>query len=145
VSGRTVSGAPGVSISSGKGAGVLHSASNNATGLLGATAVTGQVNIKWASNVKLTSKMSTVTVTFFTGGTSTDGFASLGIAAGNAWVSGDFTGGDAGATTALYAESGESVATLTGEITGVKPKGIKKVTMVSNNPGQPTPSSLNLS
>ena len=143
VTGCTVSGVAGVTVSSGKGAGVLHSASNGAGGLLGATAVTGQVNIKWASSPKLTSKMSTVTVTFFTGGTSTDGFATLDITAGHASVSGDFSGGDNGALTTLHAETGQSVATLGTDI-GPGGKGIKSVTMVSNNPGQPTPSSLHL-
>ena len=144
VGGCTVAGAPGVTVSAGKGSGVLHSASNAATGLLGSTAVTGQVNIKWTSNVKLTSKQSTVTVTFFTGGTSTDGFASLDILAGNATTSGDFSGTDAGASTTLHAETGQSVADLTTTLGAPKSKGIKSVTMVSNNPGQPTPSSLNL-
>lgn len=144
VSGCTVSGAPGVTVSAGKGSGVLHSASNAATGLLGSTAVTGQVNIKWKSNVKLTSKQSTVTVTFFTGGTSTDGFATLDILAGHASVSGDFSGGDAGAGTTLHAETGQSVATLTATLSAPKTKGIKSVTMVSGNTGQPTPSSLHL-
>ncbi len=144
VSGCTVSGAPGVTVSAGKGAGVLHSADNNAGGLLGSTAVTGQVNIKWTSNVKLTSKTSTVTVSFFTGGTSTDGFATLDILAGKASVSGDFSGGDAGANTTLHAETGQSVADLTTTLAAPKSKGIKSVTMVSGNPGQPTPSSLNL-
>jgi hypothetical protein len=144
VSGCTVSGAAvPVTVSAGKGAGVLHSASNGAAGLLGATAVTGQVNIKWASSPKLTSKMSTVTVTFFTGGTSTDNHATLDIAAGHASVSGDFTGGDAGANTTLHAETGQTVAQLTTDITPPA-KGIKSVTIVSGNPGQPTPSSLHL-
>ena len=143
VSGCTVSGVAGVTVTSGKGAGVLHSASNAVAGLLGATAVTGQVNIQWASSPKLTSKMSTVTVTFFTGGTSTDGFATLDITAGHASVSGDFSGGDAGANTTLHAETGQTVAQLGTEVTPPN-KGIKSVTMVSNNPGQPTPSSLHL-
>ena len=144
VSGCTVSGAPGVTVTAGKGTGVLHSDSNNASGLLGSTAVTGQVKIKWTSNVKLTSKMSTVTVTFFTGGTSSDGFATLDILAGNASVTGDFSGTDAGASTSLHAETGQSVADLTTTLTAPKSKGIKSVTMVSGNPGQPTPSSLSL-
>ena len=144
VGGCTVTGAPGVTVSVGKGTGVLHSANNNASGLLGSTAVTGQVNIKWTSNVKLTSKMSTVAVTFFTGGTSTDGFATLDILAGDASVSGDFAGNNAGASTTLHAETGQSVADLTAILAAPKTKGIKSVTMVSGNPGQPTPSSLSL-
>ena len=55
-----------------------------------------------------------------------------------------FTGGDAGANTALYVETGQTTATLAGEIAGTKPKGITKVTVVSNNPGQTTPSSITL-
>ncbi len=144
VSGCTVTGAAGVTVSAGKGAGVLHSASNGVAGLLGSTAVTGQVNIKWTSNVKLTSKMSTVTVTAFTGGTPSDGYASLAITAGSASTAGDFTGGDAGANTALYAESGQTVSALTGIVTAPKSKGIKSITMVSGNVGQTTPSSLTL-
>lgn len=145
LSGCTVSGVAGVTVSAGKGAGVLHSANNSAAGLLGSTAVTGHVNIKWTSNVKLTSKESTVTVTYFTGGTdNTDGYATLDILAGNASVSGDFSGGDAGSHTTLHAETGQTVAALTATLTAPKSKGIKSVTMVSGNPGQVTPSSLNL-
>ena len=102
-----------MTITGGKGAGVLHRAGNNAAGLLGSTAVTGQVNIKWAvaSPVKLTSRMSTVTVTVFTSGTdAANGYATLDILAGNGRVSGDFSGGDAGANTTLHAESGQTVA-----------------------------------
>lgn len=73
VGGCTVSGVSGVTIGGGAGSGVLHSATNNATALLGPTAVTGSIKIKWASNVKLTSKDSTVTVTVITGGTPADG------------------------------------------------------------------------
>jgi len=84
-------------------------------------------------------------VTFFTGGTdNTDGFATLDILAGNASVSGDFSGGDAGASTTLHSETGQSVADLTATLTAPKSKGIKSVTMVSGNPGQVTPSSLSL-
>ena len=70
VSGCTVSGVAGVTISAGKGTGVLHSANNGAAALAGTTAVTGQIIIKWTSNVKLTSKESTLTVTAITGGVS---------------------------------------------------------------------------
>jgi len=138
-----VSGVAGVTVTSGKGAGVLHSASNGVAGLLGTTAVTGQVNIKWASSPKLTDKMSTVTVTYLTGNTSADGYATLDITAGNASVTGDFSGGDAGANTAMHAETGQTTAQLGAEVTPPS-KGIKSITMVSNNPGQPTPSSLYL-
>src|SRR5664280_1407282 len=93
VGGCTVSGAPGVTISGGKGSGVLHSASNSALALLGPVAVTGQVNVKWTSNVKLTSKMSSVNVTVVTGGTS-GSYASLAVTAGHASVTGDFAGSD---------------------------------------------------
>jgi hypothetical protein len=144
VSGCTVSGVAGVTVSAGKGSGVLHSTSNAATGLLGNTAVTGQVAIKWTSNVKLTNKSSTVTVTYFTGGTSTDGYASLDILAGNASVSGDFSGGESGANTTLHAESGQTVAALTTTLAAPKSKGIKSITVVGGNPSQPTPSSLHL-
>jgi hypothetical protein len=118
--------APGVTISGGKGAGVLHSATNNALALLGPTAVTGQVNIKWASNVKLTSKTSTVTVTVITGGTS-GSYASLAVSAGNASVSGDFAGSDSGATSTLYTETTQTVGTLNSEASSSK--GIKSITL----------------
>jgi hypothetical protein len=77
-----------------------------------------------------------------TGGTPADGLASFAVSAGTDSVSNDFNGGDGGANTALYVETGVTTATLGGELTGTKLKGIKKVTLVSNNPGQTTPSSL---
>ena len=126
VGGCTVSGAPGVTISGGKGSGVLHSASNSATALLGPVAVTGQVNVKWASNVKLSSKMSSVNVTVVTGGTS-GSYASLAVTAGHASVTGDFAGTDSGATSTLYSETTQTVSALTTAATGAK--GLKAITL----------------
>ena len=141
ISGCTVSGtATPVIVSSGKGAGVLHSGSTNATSLFGPNAVTGQVNIKWSSSSKLTSKMSTVTVTVVTGGTPADGYASLAVTAGNASVTGDFAGSDAGATSTLYAETTQTVATLATEATPPA-KGIKSVTL-GTDVTHTTPNSL---
>ena len=85
----------GVTISAGKGTGVLHSANNGAAALAGTTAVTGQIIIKWTSNVKLTSKESTLTVTAITGGVS-GSYAYVSIGSGQATVSGDFEGTDSG-------------------------------------------------
>jgi hypothetical protein len=141
LSGCTVSGVSGVTISAGKGAGVLHSASNSAVALLGPNAVTGQVKIKWTSNVKLTSKLSTVTVTVVTGGTPADGYASLAITAGNASVAGDFSGTDSGASSTLYTETTQTVGTLTTEAQGKK--GIKSINLGTDGT-HTTPNSLHL-
>ena len=140
LSGCTVTGAAGVAISAGSGAGVLHSASNSATSLLGANTVTGSVKIKWTSNVKLTNKDSTVTVTVVTGGTPTDGYASLAVISGDASVSGDFAGTDSGATSTLYTETTQSVASLTTAALG---KGVKSVTLGTDGM-HTTPNSLHL-
>ena len=134
--------AAGVTISAGKGAGVLHSATNNATALLGPTAVTGQINVKWTSNVELASKMSTVTVTVVTGGVPGDGYASLAVTAGNASVAGDFAGSDSGATSTLYSETTQTISTLTTEATPPA-KGIKSVTLGTDGT-HTTPNSLHL-
>lgn len=142
LSGCTVSGVAGVTISAGKGAGVLHSATNNATALLGPTPISGHVNVKWSSNVKLTSKMSTVTVTVVTGGVPGDGYASLAITSGNASVSGDFAGTDSGATSTMYAETMQTIGTLTSEATPPA-KGIKSVTLGTDGT-HTTPNSLHL-
>ncbi len=125
LSGCTVSGVPGVTVSGGKGAGVLHSANNNATALAGTNTVTGQINIKWASSTKLTSKMSTVTVTATTGGVS-GSYAFMSLGAGQATVSGDFAGTDSGASPAVYFESTQTIATFGSELGG---KGIKAFTI----------------
>jgi len=125
LSGCTVSGVAGVTVSKGGGAGVLHSANNSATALTGTTTVTGQITVKWASNVKLTSKSSTLTVTATTGGVS-GSYAFISVGAGQATVSGDFAGTDSGASPALYAESTQTVSTLGGELAG---KGIKGLTI----------------
>jgi hypothetical protein len=118
--------APGVTITAGKGAGVLHSASNDAVALLGPVPVTGQVNIKWTSSTKLVSKMSTVTVTMVTGGI--DGsYASLSINAGDASVSGDFAGTDNGASSTFHAESTDTIPTITAE--AQSSKGLKKMAL----------------
>lgn len=140
--GCTVSGVPGVTITAGKGAGVLHSASNLATVLSGTHTVTGQINIKWtvASPVKLTSKMSTVTVTAVTGGTS-GSYGSFGVSTGNASVSGDFQGADNGASSNFYTETTDTIATLTTEVTGKH--GLKKITLGTDGTHL-LPNSLNL-
>jgi len=118
--------AAGVTISAGKGAGVLHSATNDALSLLGPAAVTGQVNIKWTSTTKLASKMSTVTVTVVTGGVS-GSYASLSVNAGDASVTGDFAGSDAGATSTLYAESTQDIPTITAA--AQSKHGLKSITL----------------
>jgi len=127
ISGCTVSGVAGVTVSAGKGAGVLHGANNSATALAGTTTVTGQINVKWTSNVKLTSKMSTLTVTATTGGTS-GSYAFISIGSSQATVTGDFAGTDSGTTPAMYVESTQTISTLGGEL--VPPaKGIKALTI----------------
>jgi hypothetical protein len=141
LSGCTVSGVAGVTVSAGKGAGVLHSASNNAVTLLGPNTVTGSVKIKWTSSSKLSSKDSTVSVTVVTGGTPSDGYASLAVVSGNASVAGDFAGSDSGATSTLYTETTQTVSTLTTE-SGSK-QGIKSVTLGTDGT-HTTPNSLHL-
>jgi len=126
ISGCTVSGVAGVTVSAGKGAGVLHAANNSATALAGTTTVTGQINVKWSSNVKLASKTSTLTVTATTGGTS-GSYASISIGSGQATVSGDFAGTDSGTSPAMYVESTQTIGTFAGELAG--PKGIKVLTI----------------
>jgi hypothetical protein len=96
---------------------VLHLTDNSASVLVGTHAVTGQVNIKWTSNVKLTSKMSTVTVTAVTGGVS-GSYGSFTVSPGQASVSGDFQGSDNGASSNLYAETTDTTATLGAEVAG---------------------------
>jgi len=126
LSGCTVTGAPSVTISGGKGAGVLHSNSNSAAALLGPVVVTGQINIKWTSNVKLTSKQSSVNVTLVNGGVSAP-YASLSVAAGKASVTGDFAGSDGGATSTLYAETTQPVAAIT--TSASSSKGLKSINL----------------
>ena len=139
--GCTVAGGPGgVTISAGKGTGVLHLTDNSAGVLVGTHAVTGQVNIKWTSNVKLTSKMSTVTVTAVTGGTS-GSYGSFTVNAGDASVSGDFQGSDNGASSNLYAETTDTTATLGAEVAGKH--GLKKTTLGTDGTHL-LPNSLNL-
>jgi hypothetical protein len=126
----------------GKGGGLLHAATNNATALAGTTPVTGHVNIKWSSSPKLTFKMSTVTVIAVTGGTPADGYASLSILAGNASVSGDFAGTDNGAASTMYAETTQTVGTLGTEATPPS-KGIKSINL-GTDATHITPNSLHL-
>ncbi len=121
----TVSNAPNpVTVVSGKGAGVLHSASNNVANLLGPVAVSGQINVKWKSTGKLTFKESSVNVTVVTGGTSGN-YASFAITAGDASVSGDFAGTDSGASSTFYAETTQTISQLTTAAGG--PHGLKMV------------------
>ena len=96
-----------MTISAGKGTGVLHLADNS-------------VNIKRTSNVKLTSKMSTVTA--IAEGISGN-YGSFTVNAGDSSVSGGFQGFDNGASSNLYAETtdddvppsgGEAILGLTG-------------------------------
>jgi hypothetical protein len=141
LSGCTVSGVAGVTVTAGKGAGVLHSATNSAVALLGPNAVTGSVNIKWTSSSKLSSKMSTVTVTVVTGGTPSDGYASLAVLSGDASVSGDFAGSDSGATSTLYTETTQTTAALGTAAAGSK--GLKSVTLGTDGT-HTTPNSLHL-
>jgi hypothetical protein len=142
VGGCTVSGVSGVVVASGKGSGVLHSASNLATNLLGPTAVTGSVGIKWKTSTgKLTFSSSTVTVSVITGGTPSDGYASLAITAGNASVSNDFAGTDAGATSTMYAETTQTVSQLGTAASGKK--GLKSITL-GTDATHTTPNSLHL-
>jgi hypothetical protein len=140
--GCTVSGVAGVTITAGKGAGVLHAPTNNATALGGTTSVTGHVNISWKSSPKLTFKMSTVDVTAVTGGVPGDGYASLSILAGNASVSNDFAGTDNGATSTMYAETTQTTATLGTEATPPS-KGIKSINLGTDGT-HTTPNSLHL-
>jgi hypothetical protein len=123
LSGCTVSGVAGVTITSGKGAGVLHYASNNASNLTGTSTVSGHINIKWSSSPKLTFKESSMSVTATTGAVSGN-YAALSIAAGGASVSGDFQGNDNGASSTFYAESTQTISTLGTEATPPS-KGIK--------------------
>jgi len=123
LSGCTVSGVSGVTVSLGVASGGFLGANNSATALAGTTTVTGLIDVKWSSNVRLTSKMSMLTVTATTGGTS-GSYASISIGPGQATVSGDFAGTDGGTSPAMYVESAETIATLGGEL--VPPaKGIK--------------------
>ncbi len=141
LSGCTVSGVPGVTISAGSGSGTLHSATNSAAALLGPTAVTGSVKIKWTSNVKLTNKDSTVTITVITGGTPSDNYASLAVLSGDSSVAGDFAGSDLGATSTMYTETMQDVTTLATE--AASRPGLKSITLGTDGT-HTTPNSLHL-
>jgi hypothetical protein len=119
-----------VNVTSGKGAGVLHLASNSASTLDGTNSVlSGHINIKWSTSPKPTFKESTVTVTAITGAPTGGGFASFAISAGQASVVGDFQGTDNGASSSFYAETTQSVSDLSTDLTG---KGIKIVNFGPN-------------
>lgn len=140
----TVSGtATPVIVTSGKGAGVLLGTNTAALTLWVPNELTGQVKIRWDSTSKLTTKVSTVTVTVYTGGLTDDGYASLAVDSGNASVSGGFSGGDSGAASNLYAETTQSIATLVAEANTPPAKGIKSITL-GTDASHTTPNSLNL-
>ena len=105
---------------------MLHNAGTSALALVGPVAVTGQVTVKWTSNVKLTSKTSSVNVTVVTRGAS-GSYASPAVTAGHAWVSGDFAGSGSGATSTLYSETTQAVTSLT--TTASRAKGPKAITL----------------
>ena len=141
-SGCTVTGAAGVSGVTGSGSGVLHSATNNAVALLGPVPTTGSINIKWkTTSGKLLSKTTSVTPSAITGGTPSDGYASLAVVLGSATVTGDFTGTDSGASSSMYAETTQTVGAITVSATGSK--GLKSVSLGTDGT-HTTPNSLNL-
>jgi hypothetical protein len=154
LSGCTISGpvaTPGVTVT-GKGAGTLDSATNNALALEGTNAVTGSITIKWkAVGGKLSLATSTVTPTSLTGAAQSDGYASFALDSGSASVSGDFAGTDSGSTSNLYVETVQTTAALTTEISAGPPpkdkpaKGIKEIGLTGGNPGETTPTQLTLS
>jgi hypothetical protein len=141
--GCTVSGtATPVTIISGKGHGTLHSASTNAASLLGPDAVSGFVTINWKTRSKLTLKQSVVFVSEVTGGAPSDGYLSVAVNPGNASVGGDFTGGDGGANSSMYAESTQTLASL--QTAATPPNlGIKSINL-GTGPTHTTPNSLTL-
>ena len=108
------------------------------------TTVSGAITIKWKSSTKLLSTASTYTVHYLTGTQPADGFAGLGVTVSSGSAAGDFSGTNNGASSSFYAETGESIAAVTTQFVGPKAKGVKKLTLVSNNPGQTTPSQLTL-
>ena len=125
LSGCTASGVSGVTVMSGKGAGILHLASNNATTLFGTNPVLGgHINIKWATSPKPVFKMSTVTVTMITGAVSGN-YGSFAVAAGQASVANDFAGSDNGASSSLYVETTQTTTALAASLTASK--GLKVV------------------
>jgi len=155
LSGCTISGpvgTPDITAITGKGAGTLNSATNNALALEGTNAVTGSITIKWkAVGAKLLSATSTVSPSSLTGGAQSDGYASFALNSGSASVSGDFAGTNSGATSNLYVETVQTTAALTTEITPGPPpkdkpaKGIKTIGLTGGNPGETTPTQLTLS
>ena len=119
VSGCTVTGAPGVEIAFGTLSASLHIPNNDASLLLGSTAVSGSADIHWKTSAgKLAWPKSTVTVSTVVGAAAADGYGSITIAPGTASVAGDFAGTDAGASSSLYAESLDTVAQLGNRTTG---------------------------
>ncbi len=139
----TVSGsATPVTITGGKGDGTLHSASTNAASLLGPDPVSGFVTIHWMTKSKLTLKQSVVFVSVVNGGAPTDGYVSVAVSAGDASVGGDFTGGDGGANSTMYAESTQTLASL--ETAATPPNlGIKSINLGTDG-SHTTPNSLHL-
>jgi len=143
LSGCTVSGtATPVTITSGRGHGTLHSASTNAASLLGPTPVSGFVTINWKTKSKLVLKQSVVFVSEFTGGAPNDGYVSVAVNPGDASVGGDFTGGDGGASSTMYAESTQTLASLQTDATPPN-LGIKSINLGTDGT-HTTPNSLTL-
>jgi hypothetical protein len=143
LSGCTVSGsATPVTITGGAGQGSLHSATNNAASLLGPNPVSGFLTIHWKTKDKLVLKESVVFVSTVTGGAASDGYVSVAVNAGNASVGGDFTGGDSGADSTMYAESTQTLASL--ETAATPPNlGIKSINLGTDDT-HTTPNSLTL-
>jgi len=83
------------------------------------------VDIHWkTASGKLAWPKSTVMVSSVVGASAADGYASLSIAPGTAAVAGDFAGTDAGASSAMYVESLDTVAQLANHAGG---NGIKHI------------------
>ena len=143
VSGCTVSGsATPITITGGRGAGTLHSATTDAASLLGPIPVSGFVTMHWMTKTKLVLKESVIFVSTVTGGAPSDGYVSVAVNAGDASVAGDFTGGDSGANSTMYAESTQTLASL--ETAATPPNlGIKSINLGTDGT-HTTPNSLHL-
>ena len=123
--------APGVTSISGSFSGVLGGGVNDCASLLGPTANTGTITLKWKSVPGLIIPTSTVTVNagsavggLFNLGTASYGEFTLGNPPGAALtVAGSFTGGDGGATstsTVITTQDVGAIGALCASATGVK-------------------------
>jgi hypothetical protein len=113
LSGCTVSGATGGTITSisGSGTGVFHaSPPSSATGLPVTVPVVGKFTIKWTASPRISGPKSVVTATSVTASAATDGNVALSF--GGLGVAGDFAGTDAGASSAVSFETTQSLAEL---------------------------------